>query len=299
MHPSRRIRLQAIGLHSSILQIPPLRAALFFQIREVVTSDQAESILGSWCLVVHDVDRQVSSFARESWARYVTASGISQDKLFLDATLFPRLWEFVQRTLLDPAGVYLYINPPQPIAPTPASSRKGSGRGTPIRKDDEPIGRSKADEEEEKEQDKKARLRVGAFGATEWVLSGYPTPFARRMYPYSIKYTFRPPLLDARFASPSEKQSPPEREEDHGMTSRNEFLAAFANPALWSALYWGKVPPFADTESFGYEQPVVRRSAWSLVQCLIQRCKGGSRSNQSYMCSCSTYRASWASFAHP
>ena len=77
--------------------------------------------------------------------------------------------------LLDPLGVYLYINPPQPAAPTPVSSRKGSGRGTPVKRNDEPIGRTKVDEEEEKEQDRKARLRVGAFGATDWVLSGYPS----------------------------------------------------------------------------------------------------------------------------
>ena len=99
----------------------------------------------------------------------------SEGKVLLDATLFPRLWDFVQRTLLDPGGVHLYLNPPQPVVPTPASSRKGSGRGTPVRKDDETTSRPKADEDEEDEQDRNARLRVGAFGAAEWVLSGCPT----------------------------------------------------------------------------------------------------------------------------
>lgn len=194
IHPSRRIRLQAVGLHTSILQIPALRTQLFFQLREVVSSDQAESILGSWCLAVHDVDRQVSSYAKEAWTRYVSTTAASDDKLFLGPTLLPGLWDFVQRTLLDPIGVYLYINPPQPAIPTPAQSRKGSGRGTPVRKDDDAHTRPKAEEDEEKEQDRKARLRVGAFGATEWVLSGCPASFVAYMYMCSMASPFFLPV---------------------------------------------------------------------------------------------------------
>ncbi|EJF63887.1 hypothetical protein DICSQDRAFT_145362 [Dichomitus squalens LYAD-421 SS1] len=262
LHPSRRIRLQAIALHSSFLEIPNLRTQIFFQIREAISSDQAESILGSWCLAVHDVDRQVSSFARESWLRYVTAASPSDDKLALGATLLPRLWDFVQRTLLDPSGVYLYINPPQPMLPVRAQGgKKGSGRGTPVRRDGDaspspsPSPRAKADEDEENEQDRKARLRVGAFGATEWVLNA--------------KYTAA--------AAPSKTD---ERAEAKTTASVNEaeekedaFFEPLANPALWSSLYYGKVPPFVDSESFGFEQPVVRRSAWSLLQTLVQKCK--------------------------
>ncbi|KAH9941137.1 uncharacterized protein BXZ73DRAFT_75106 [Epithele typhae] len=234
-HPSRRIRLQAVALHASILDIRPLRQALFFQIREVLSSDHAESVLGSWCLAVHDVDRQVSSYARESWARYVSTSESTEGKLLLDAALFPRLWDFVYRTLLDPLGVYLYINPPQTAIPTLTPSRKGSGRGTPVRKDDEPVGRAKAEEDEEKEQDRKARLRVSAFGATEWVLN--------------VK------------SSRSDHPLPSEAQDAAGKATEESFWTVFANPALWSSLYSGKTPPFVDAESFGYEQPVVRRRA--------------------------------------
>ncbi|RDX54789.1 hypothetical protein OH76DRAFT_1398200 [Lentinus brumalis] len=251
VHPSRRIRLLAVGLHASILQIPALRTQLFFQLREVVSSDQAEPILGSWCLAVHDVDRQVSSYARESWTRYVSTTDASDGKLLLDSTLLSSIWEFVQRTLLDPMGVYLYINPPQPAISTPAQSRKGSGRGTPVRKDDDASPRPKADEDEEKEQDRKARLRVGAFGATEWV-------------------------LNAKFSEPEKPKVQASEGEQDGETqaSAHNFLAPLANPALWSSLYHGKSPPFVDTQSFGYEQPPVRRAAWSLLQTLIQKCKG-------------------------
>ncbi|KAH9887215.1 hypothetical protein C8Q73DRAFT_713250 [Cubamyces lactineus] len=246
LHPSRRIRLLAVGLHSSILQIADLRKEICFQIREVATSDHAESILGAWCLAVHDVDRQVSSFARESWSRYVDIAETSEGKLVLDETLFPRLWDFVQRTLLDPGGVYLYLNPPQPVISTPAQSRKGSGRGTPVRKDDETSSRPKADEDEENEQDRNGRLRVGAFGAAEWV-------------------------LNAKF-SMSEKAKEKEKVSDT-TPGVDEFLSPCTNIVLWTSLYHGKAPPFVDTEGFGYGQPVVRRSAWSLLQVLVQKFK--------------------------
>lgn len=293
LHPSRRIRLQAIALHSSFLQIPNLRAQIFFQIREALSSDQAESILGAWCLAVHDVDRQVSSFARESWSRYVTTSDAPSpvDKLVLDATLLPHLWNFVQRTLLDPAGVYLYINPPQPVVAVQTPPKKGSGRGTPVRRDGDasPSPRAKADEDEENEQDRKARLRVGAFGATEWVLSGCPTSFARSMYMCSMQSFFLPPSLspflpracplDAKYAGPASNRAAEKaranatEDEAEGAEKEDAFIEPLANAALWSSLYYGKTPPFVDTESFGFEQPVVRRSAWSLLQTLVQKCK--------------------------
>ena len=174
------------------MQIPTLRKQLFFQLHEVVSSDQAESILGSWCLAVHDVDRQVSSFAKEAWTRYVSTRDASEEKLPLDSTRLARLWEFVQRTLLDPVGVYLYINPPQPAIPIVTTGKKGSGRGTPIKKDDEASTRAKTDEDEEKEEDRKARLRVGAFGATEWVLSGCPMSLVYCMYKYSMRFLLFP-----------------------------------------------------------------------------------------------------------
>ncbi|RPD56966.1 hypothetical protein L226DRAFT_615267 [Lentinus tigrinus ALCF2SS1-7] len=248
IHPSRRIRLLAVGLHTSILQIPALRTQTFFQLREVVSSDQAESILGSWCLAVHDVDRQVSSYAKEAWTRYVSTTTASDDKLLLDSTLLLSLWDFVQRTLLDPTGVYLYINPPQPAIPTPAQSRRGSGRGTPVRKDEEVHSRPKAEEDEEKEQDRKARLRVGAFGATEWV-------------------------LNAKFPEKPKVQASESEQEGETNAAGHDYLSALANPALWSSLYYGKSPPFVDTEGFGFDQPPVRRAAWSLLQLLINKCR--------------------------
>ena len=70
------------------------------------------------------------------------------------------------------------------------TGKKGTGRGTPVKKDDEASTRAKTDEDEEKEEDRKARLRVGAFGATEWVLSGCPMSLVYCMYKYLMRFLF-------------------------------------------------------------------------------------------------------------
>ena len=133
--------------------------------------------------------------------------------------------------------------------------------------------RGSEDEEEEKEQDRKARLRVGAFGATDWVLSGYPSSCTAHVPVFnSLPFALSSCVLPGdKFSSPSHR---PSGSEAIGITSHDEWLSAFANPALWTSLYPGKTPPFVDTESFGFEQPVVRKSAWNLLQLLVQKCKG-------------------------
>ena len=66
----------------------------------------------------------------------------------------------------------MYVNPPQPTAPpAPTRANKGQGRALPPRKEKEedPSSRAKSEEEEEQEVDRRARLRIGAFGAAEWI----------------------------------------------------------------------------------------------------------------------------------
>lgn len=49
----------------------------------------------------------------------------------------------------------------------------------------------------------------------------------------------------------------------------------FCNPALWTSLYHAETAPFmVDFESFGWNQPSVRRSAWAMLQTLLQYWKG-------------------------
>jgi hypothetical protein len=122
-------------------------------------------------MAAHDVDRQVSSDATKSWKDAISRTE-QPGKLPLDETLTGYLLAFVQKVLLDPGAVYLYLNPLQlMVAPTPP--RKVSGRSTPIpvkKEIADPMARAKIDEDEESEQDRKARLRVGALGAIGWML---------------------------------------------------------------------------------------------------------------------------------
>ncbi|KAJ7584094.1 hypothetical protein C8J56DRAFT_1005201 [Mycena floridula] len=154
IHPSRRIRHLASGIHKSFMEMPATRAQILFLLQE---SNELEMILGTWILAAHDIDRDVSAAALACW---------TEAKLELDTS-------FIQRAALDPNGTYSAVNPPQPVAPPlPAHARKGASRGsvasTP--KEDSEGARSKTDEIEEEELDRKARIRVGALGAMKWVL---------------------------------------------------------------------------------------------------------------------------------
>jgi len=147
---------------------------------ETASASQVENILGTWCLATNDIDRLVSSAASKSWNEIVLTKGPSSTShLLLTESLFFSLDTFVQRTALDPSGVYAYLNPvPPPVpSPLPVPSRKGGAKGSTIstpRKDDgDQTPRSKADEQEENEQDRKARLRIGALGAARWVIGRF------------------------------------------------------------------------------------------------------------------------------
>ncbi|GJE86513.1 hypothetical protein PsYK624_025930 [Phanerochaete sordida] len=247
LHPSRRVRQLAVNLHVALLGAPSLGREIAFLLSEGTSSDHADFILGSWLLAAYDVDRQVSVAARGAWQSHVSlrssgqASG-STSALTLDSAAFSPLWDFVQRVLLDPSGVYLQINPPQPAMPLSApQSRKGSGKSTPVpRRAEEAPTRTKADDEEESEADRKARMRMGGFGVLEWMLGAQLQ------------------------LSQDEKAA-------------EEFIGPLENIALWTALYSGQHPPFIhddEFEAFGWNQPGVRRACWAAVQALLRTYKG-------------------------
>ncbi len=54
------------------------------------------------------------------------------------------------------------------------------------------------------------------------------------------------------------------------------------NPALWSALCSAGNCPFAELESFGYAQPIVRKSAWALLQSTVRLPKGKNESSGNF-----------------
>ncbi|CAA7268465.1 unnamed protein product [Cyclocybe aegerita] len=198
VHPSRRVRLVAASLHSSFLELPATRDQIIFFLRESASPTQVESILGTWSLAANDVDRSVSTIASKTWKETILTSSTedssSSKHLLLDENLRSSLNSFVQRATLDPSGVYLHLNPPAPPPPlVPAHvanrSAKSSAASTPRRDDGDQTPRSKVDEQEESEQDRKARLRIAALGAARSILEATTT------LPEDLRDFFSDPVL--------------------------------------------------------------------------------------------------------
>lgn len=57
-----------------------------------------------------------------------------------------------------------------------------------------------------------------------------------------------------------------------------DFIRPLGHPALWTALCHAQRAPFApdDVESFGFNQPGVRRSAWAFLLAVVQNCRSTS-----------------------
>lgn len=59
-----------------------------------------------------------------------------------------------------------------------------------------------------------------------------------------------------------------------GESSREAFEEILSSPLLWTSLYCGERPPTDDSECFGFEQPIVRRTAWNLLLSVLEYRKG-------------------------
>lgn len=222
LHPSRRLRSLALAAHEELLRAEPLRAQMFFYLREVASSEQVESILSGWCMATHDQDRHVAPVARGSWDAYISfapadtdggadASSITREaekegedeKLVLDATQMAALFVFVQRALLDPLALHAYLNPVQvPVDVSVPRTIRGKPVSTvpvaaaPIRRADaESMARAKGEGEEESETNRRARLRIGALGALQWIL-GTHTFHALRLWSALLRVYARYSLSD-------------------------------------------------------------------------------------------------------
>ena len=112
------------------------------------------------------------------------------------------------------------------------------------------------DEDEENEADRKARLRIGGFGALEWMMGS--RHFASDGIPFAQYHTAAQSQMSA---------------DEAAVTA---FLKPLDNIALWSALYHGQHAPFLDDdfEAFGWNQPGVRRACWTAIQALLRVHKG-------------------------
>lgn len=117
-------------------------------------------------MAAHDIDRLVASTALKSWTSTIS---IIHNSSLNDHLLSP-LGTFTQRAILDPGAVHAYLNPAQPPAVSTPSQKKGSNG---LRREDrgefDQVVRAKAEDMEENEEDRRARLRVGAFGALRWI----------------------------------------------------------------------------------------------------------------------------------
>ncbi|KAG1779464.1 hypothetical protein EV702DRAFT_1178536 [Suillus placidus] len=232
-HPVRRIRLLAAALHFSYLRIPAVRDAATFFLREAATSEQIKALMGTWCMLAHDVDRQVSLQGQKSWSS-ITSPGVDGETL-VNSEMLTSIMEFLQRTLLDPPEVYLYLNPAAPVAaPTPGIKKPG-GRFIPAAPREE-LESNKADEESD--LDRNARLRFGALSAFRW-------------------------LFDARLASKITSL-----DDLSGLLSNPLFWTSLccSEHAPWI--------PDPEIHGLGHGQPQVRQATWALLSVLLQRYKG-------------------------
>jgi len=164
------VRLLAAGVHASLLQIPAVRDSLLSFIKDVAPSSQVESILGAWYMTAHDVDRSTSVTALKSWNEALSFDD-SPSHLVVDEHLLSLLVSFLQRAILDPDGLYLYLNPAPSATPaTPTPQKRGAKKEEPPPAS---VSRSKTEDIEEDPQDQKARLRVGGLGAVRRIIGIY------------------------------------------------------------------------------------------------------------------------------
>ncbi|KAH9041508.1 hypothetical protein EDB83DRAFT_2409286 [Lactarius deliciosus] len=260
LHPSRRLRVLALTVHAEILHAKPLRTQILFHLREVASAEQVECILGSWCMAARDAEGQVALVAQRSWDAHILLPVVpaplpspspspspaptdepngSADRLVLDDTQMAALLAFAQRALLDPLALHAYLNPVQ-VPVDIVVPRTVHGRLVPppmaaqMRKAEDENGASArargGESEEESEADRKARLRIGALGALQWVLDAC-----------------------------AQRHKLPEN-----------LLEILSDARLWSSLCHEQTCSFAEGESFGYGQPGVRSYAWSLLLALLE-----------------------------
>jgi hypothetical protein len=143
-HPTRRLRHLAASLQLSLLRLNLAREALLAWTSEIASQGELETLLGTWAMLAHDVDRGVTSVGMRSWVDFITATSgsaadnqdeqihrtRSQPKITLNAQLHIFLLKFVQRTVLDPQGLHAALNP-APVVPPVVSAPQQGHKGAP------------------------------------------------------------------------------------------------------------------------------------------------------------------------
>ncbi|TRM62271.1 hypothetical protein BD626DRAFT_558116 [Schizophyllum amplum] len=193
LHSSRRIRVQAVSLHASLLQTQDIREHTIMHVNEIADPDQRERIVGALCMAAHDVDRIVASTSTRTWTACVklTAEGAEWDNTAIAVDISNTL-PLPRRALFDPEGAF---NAEQAVTTTDPA-------------------------ETEAAEDMRARLRVGALGSLRWIIENMPS-------------------------------------------DSEELVELLHAEQLWSCLS-------TDPNSFGQDQPAVRRAGWTLLQAAVK-----------------------------
>ncbi|KZV76793.1 hypothetical protein PENSPDRAFT_645898 [Peniophora sp. CONT] len=230
--PSRRVSLLAANIHARLLLLPEVRDQMYFHLKEVASADQSEAVLGSWALAAHDQDRQVAMVAKRSFNAHVDVAPSERKLTFDDAAL-----SFIQRAIFDPLGLYAYLNPVSiPVDTTPVRTIRGRPVPAPPPPPKKSDSEARLAVDEESEEDRKARLRVGAIGTLQWI-------------------------LDTRAKHEGERKF-------------DDLSETLSNSSLWTGLHHKNPVPYAsETESLGAGQPLVRAATWHLLQALLQNWK--------------------------
>ncbi|KAK0191944.1 hypothetical protein F5146DRAFT_1102178 [Armillaria mellea] len=175
LHPARQIRQLTADLHKSFVSL--MKDAILAHFNACSTRE-AEWILGSWCMAAHDTDRGVAASALSSWRSFNDLSGqqLLNDK---ENGFFPCLAAFVYRAAMDPLAIYLDLNPLPPAPPPPI-------KGASKKVEPEPTPRLKSEDLEEDEQDRKARIRVGAYGAIRWIIDTVETELHEQLSSFTF-----------------------------------------------------------------------------------------------------------------
>ncbi|KAJ7074942.1 hypothetical protein B0H15DRAFT_1027322 [Mycena belliarum] len=206
LHPDRRIRLLTATVHATLRRVPLLRGPL--------SDDAPDTAAGACILAAHDVDRAVAAAARDLGAVGEPAP----------------LLAFLERTLMHPDALWAELNPPPPAVPLPPASVK---RPTGVAPVVPPPARPKA-EDDESALDRRARLRIAAFGALRQLLETTVPPLP--------EFLGSPALWSAlhHAAAPPFLHDTKEEEEEY-------------------------------TEGFGLSQPALRRAAWAALPVVLAR----------------------------
>ncbi|KAF9075216.1 hypothetical protein BDP27DRAFT_38333 [Rhodocollybia butyracea] len=236
LHPSRRIRLTAANVHRALVNIPVVLEQI--KLQDPTSESEAADVLGIWALATHDIDPAVASVVAESWQKFVGSSPSTQQNTCIIS--------YAQRAILDAGELFLYLNPAPPAqlptsAPYPARGKQpGNQKGLANQKGGKGKQAPANNKGKVAQQIKTDNIFEPKLDVDDVHIDSLETDTDRDA-------RIRVGALGALAWVLS------------NTSEMSEMLDILTDPRLWSSLT-GR-----DSESFGFEQPPVRKAAWRLV----------------------------------